>query len=125
MRFRLAVLLFAACAAPAAAPAMAQGTACVEPTPPVPVDGAAATADQLRAAMADARNFMAQSDIYQNCLQAEVEAAKTQAAADGRPVDPAIEADAKAAIAASQKAKEKVGLAVNSSLTAYKQAHPN
>ncbi len=91
----------------------------------MPVDGSAVTADQLRAAMADARNFIAQSDIYQACLTNEVDAARTQAAADGRPFDPAIDADAKASIAASQKAKDKVSADISTAVTTYKQTHTN
>jgi len=69
------------------------------------------TADQMRAAMADARNFIAQSGVYQECLINEVEAAKTQAAAAGQPFDPAIETGARAKVEASQKAQEKAGAA--------------
>jgi len=46
---------------------------CLEPAVPMPLDGAAATADQMRAAMAEARNFIAQSGVYQDCLMKEVE----------------------------------------------------
>ncbi|HVV27911.1 MAG TPA: hypothetical protein VHC40_08080 [Rhizomicrobium sp.] len=117
--------LFAVLAVCVFAPvARAQGP-CTEPVPPMPVDGSAVTADQLRAAMADARNFIAQSDIYQACLTNEVDAARTQAAADGRPFDPAIDADAKASIAASQKAKDKVSADISTAVTTYKQTHTN
>jgi hypothetical protein len=89
------------------------------------VDGAMLSADQLRGAMSDARNFIAQSGVYQDCLAREADAAKTQAAADGQPLDPAIETGNKARIAASQRAQERVGLSINAALTAYKQAHSN
>ena len=56
--------------------------------PPLRWMGAALTADQMRAAMADARNFIAQSDVYQDCLMKELDAAKTQAGAAGQPLDP-------------------------------------
>lgn len=96
---------------------------CVEPVAPMPVDGNSVTVDQLRAAMAEARDFIAESDVYQNCLVQEVEAAKAQAVTDGKPFDQSIEADAKIAIANSQKAKEKAGAAVNNAVVAYKQVH--
>jgi hypothetical protein len=78
----------------------------------------------MRAAMADERNFIAQSGVYQECLMKEVEAAKTQAAAASQPFDPSIEASARAKADASQKAQEKVGAAANGAMAAYKN-HPN
>lgn len=126
MRFaaNIFALLLVACPAWVSDPALAQ-SACTEPVPPPPVDGAVTTADQLRAANADARAFISESGVYQACLSGEVEAAKTRATAEGTPLDPAIEADAKARIAASQRAQEKVGLAINSAMTNYKLAHAN
>ena len=41
--------------------------------------------DQLRAAMSRGQNFIAQSDVYQNCLISELDAAKTQASTEGQP----------------------------------------
>jgi hypothetical protein len=117
-------LLLVACPAWLSGPALAQSV-CTEPVPPAPVDGAVTTADQLRAANADARTFISQSGVYQACLTSEVEAAKTRAAAEGTPLDPAIEADAKARVAASERAQDKVGMAINTAMTNYKLAHAN
>jgi hypothetical protein len=105
-------------------PAMAQSL-CVEPAMPVPVDGAAATADQMRAAMAEARNFIAQSGLYQECLVREVEATKAQAAAAGDPFEPMVETSARAKVEASKKAQERVGAMGNNAMAAYKNAHTN
>ena len=66
--------------------------------------------------MAQARDFIAQSELYQNCLLKEVEAAKTQAATSGQPFDPAMETSARQGDA-SQKTQEKVGDAVNCAWT--------
>lgn len=107
-----------------ATPALAQSF-CIEPAVPAPMDGAAATADQMRTAMAEARNFIAQSGVYQECLTKEVEAAKTQAGAAGQPFEPAIESGARAKMDASKKAQERVGAAANSAMAAYKNSHPN
>ena len=106
------------------APAMAQGL-CAEPLMPAPVDGAAATADQMRTAMAEARNFIAQSGLYQECLLKEVEASKAQAVAAGQPFEPMIETSARAKVEASRKAQEKVGAMGNNAMAAYKNAHTN
>ena len=89
-----------------ALPALAQGN-CTEPPAPPPIDGAQASADQLRTAMGQAHDFMAQSEMYQACLM--------QAA------DP----DAKLRIAASQRAQETVGRSINTALDTYKRAHAN
>ena len=112
----IAVLLF--CASPALA-----DSACVEPVMPAPVDGKALSADQMRAAMADARSFIAQSGLYQECLLKEVEAAKTQAAAAGQPFEPMLETSARFKVDASKKAQERVGAAANTAMAAYKN-HP-
>jgi hypothetical protein len=106
-----------------AGPLMAQAP-CAEPTVPMPVDGAAATADQMRVAMAEAREFIAQSGLYQDCLQKEVDSAKSQAASSGQPFEPTVEASARTRIDASKKAQERVGVTVNNALAAYKNAHP-
>lgn len=79
----------------------------------------------MRAALAGARGFIAQEGMFQDCVNQELEAARAQALIDGHPLDPAVEAAAKARIAASQKAQDKVGIASNAALTAYKQAHAN
>jgi len=97
--------------------------ACAEPQAPAPVDGAQLSEEQMRAAAAAARSFIAQSDVYQSCLASAVEAAKTQANADGKPFDPALANDAKAKEDANQKAKERVGAEINTAISVYKQAH--
>lgn len=105
-----------------AAPAWAQ---CVESQMPAFVDGNAASADQMRAALADARAFIAQSGIYQDCVRQDLALARAQAAAEGKTVDPAAEVAAKARIAASQQAQDRVGQASNAALTTYKMVHAN
>jgi hypothetical protein len=107
-----------------ATPAMAQSV-CTEPTMPAPVDGAAATADQMRTAMAEARNFIAQSSLYQDCLMKEVEAAKSQAVSASQPFEPTVESSAHSKVDASKKAQERVGTTANNAMAAYKNAHPN
>lgn len=106
----------------ATSPALAQ-SACVEPVTPAPVKSAA-TADQMRAAMAEAHAFIAQSSVYQDCLAREVEAAKTQATASGQPFEPMIEVSARYKIEASKKAQEQVGATANRALSAYKNGVP-
>jgi len=107
-----------------ASPALGQSL-CVEPTMPMPLDGAAATADQMRTAMGDARNFIAESGVYQECLVKEVEDAKSRAVAAGQPFDAAIEAAARARVDVSKKAQERVGATLNNAMVAYKNVHSN
>lgn len=107
-----------------ASPALAQSN-CLEPVMPMQVDGSVATADQLRIAMAQARAFIAEASVYQDCLLQEVEAAKTQAAATGLPFEPAIEASARSKIAASEKAQDRVGEEIEGTVSAYKLVQAN
>jgi hypothetical protein len=109
------VLAFAILIA-SALPGAAQDV-CVEPAAPAPLDGQLSP-DRMRAALADARHFIAQSSLYQNCLLKEVEAAKLQAQTSGMPFEPMIETSARLKIAASEKAQDDVGMAVNRAITA-------
>lgn len=106
-------------------PAWAQDSACVEPIAPPPVSGANVSSDRLRAALDDARSFITQSNLYQDCLSRELEAARIRASSEGHALDPAVEAAVKGQIAASQKAQERVSQTVNTALSTYKQAHAN
>ena len=116
------ILLSVAMLLCAAAPVLAE-PACTEPHLPPPVNGAGVKPDQMVAAMATARGFIAQSDLYQNCLRAELEAAKTQAGAEGHPLDPVVESQTRLRLAANQKTKEKVGAEINTAIDIYKRTH--
>jgi hypothetical protein len=96
---------------------------CAEPPVPAPVDGAQASEEQMRAAAAAARDFIAQSNVYQVCLANSFDAARTQAAADGKPLDPSLENNLKSRTDANEKVKEKVGVEINIAIDAYKQTH--
>jgi len=87
------------------------------------VDGAQLSEEQMRAADAAARNFIAQSDVYQACLTDMLDAAKTRATADGKPLDPGLEAELKAKADANQRVKEKVSVEINTAISVYKQTH--
>ena len=87
------------------------------------MDGAQVSEQQMRAAADAARNFIAQSDVYQACLADALSAARTQAAADRKPLDPGLETTLKAKADANQKVKEKVGVEINMAIDVYKQTH--
>ena len=116
MRILLAVMLLCA------TPALAQPV-CTEPQIPPPVDGAHVNPDQLRAAVTAAKGFIALSDVYQSCLISELDAARTQAGADGHPLDPGMVSQMRLHLAANQKTKEKVGTEINTAIDVYKKTH--
>ena len=102
--------------------AMAQGV-CTPPVAPPPLNGAEASAEQLRAAIADARAFIGQANIYENCLKDEVEADHASAAANGTPVDPAADRQIETEIAVNHRLKDKVSSDAAAAMDAYKKAH--
>ena len=97
--------------------------ACAEPPVPAPLDGTQANEEQMRAAAAAARDFIAQSDVYQGCLANAFDAARTQAATDGKPLDPSLETTLKSRTDANEKVKQKVGIEINIAIDAYKKTH--
>ena len=112
----IAILLCTGAATPAE-------PSCTEPPLPPPVDGTSVKPDQLRAAVAAAKGFIAESDVYQNCLLSELDAAKTRASTEGHPLDPAVESQTRLKLAANQKIKEKVGTEINAAIDVFKKTH--
>ena len=104
-------------------PLLAQSS-CVAPTAPEPINGATASQEEVLAAVREAKAFIAQSELYQNCLAQEVEDAKARAAAENRPFEQQIARLAGSMTGQSQKLKEKVGTEANGAVDAYKKAHP-
>lgn len=103
---------------------LAQGF-CTAPVPPPPLDGAAATPEQLRAAIARAREFIGQANLYENCLTDEIKAAQARAATGGSATDLAMDKDAQDRIAANRRLKDRISSEAASAMDAYKKAHPN
>ena len=108
----------------AAAPAWA--ASCVDPVPPVAVNGSAVSEQQMKDAHDDVVNFIKSSDDYQSCLIADLNAQKMKAAKakDPKPLDPAIEQQVQARIDGNQRMKEKVGAEFNAAVLAFKAKHP-
>src|ERR1700744_6427661 len=98
-------------------------TRCAAPQPPAAIDGANATLDQLKTSIGAAKEFMAQSDAYQDCLGKEIDAQKAPAGG-GKPLDKAVADRDLGLVAANQKMKEDVGASVNAGVAAYKKARP-
>ena len=122
MRFKLG-LAVAVLTIAGAAPAFAQAN-CDLPIPPAAPDGHTATQQQIMAAVGDAKNFISQSDIYQQCLLDYVQAQKDQAVKDKKPFDAYIETTIQKQIASNQTAKIKTGADINAAVNDYKMAHP-
>jgi hypothetical protein len=108
------------------APALADP--CSEPIAPAAIDGATATEAQMKAAVADVKTFIKDSDDYQTCLLADLtaqkRAAKNQKDKDKQKLDPGVEAAVQAKIDTNQKLKERVGAEYNAAVVAFKAKHP-
>jgi len=107
-----------------AVPALAQAE-CQSPVAPAAPDGRTSSQAEMMAAAGDARNFIAQSDVYQQCLVDYIKAQKDLAAKDKTPFDKSIEADATKKINENQADKVKVGADINAAIAAFKSSHPN
>jgi hypothetical protein len=119
-----ASILALAAALGLAAPAAALA-ACEKPAPPVVVDGATASMDQLRANQGEVQKFMSDSDAFQACVVDDLAAQKKAATETKTKVDPAVAKAAEAQLNANQADKEKVGGAFNAAVHAFKAAHPS
>jgi hypothetical protein len=104
-------------------PALAQSN-CVSPIPPAAPDGRTASQADLVAAAKDARSFIAESDVYQQCMVDYVTAQKKKAQEDKATFDKSIETDATKRINDNQAIKVKVGTDINSAIAAFKASHP-
>ena len=109
-------LIAATCLLAGATPALAQ-TVCTEPAPPTAVDGNTATLDQMRAAVAGAKDFISKSDVYQSCIATDLDAKKK--AAGTTPLDPGVQQVALAKVAANQAAKDKVAADINAQVKVF------
>jgi hypothetical protein len=109
---------------PAPSGAAAQGL-CNRPSPPPPLNGAEANAEQLRVAIARARDFIGQANLYERCLKDETEAAHASASVNGTAADPAADQDVEAQIAANRRLKDKVSSDAAMAMDIYKKTHAN
>ena len=116
----------------AGSPAVFAQANCSMPIPPAAPDGRTATQQQIAAAVSDAKNFIAQSDVYQNCLldyvrtqkEAAAEALKDKDNKDKKPFDPYIETQIQKQIDSNQAAKVRTGAEINAAVNDFKLAHP-
>ncbi len=123
MRFTLGLAL-AILTVAGASPALAQ-TNCAMPIPPAAPDGRTVSQQQIAGAVTDAKNFIAQSDVYQNCLLDYLTTQKEAAAKDKKPFDTYIEATVQKQIDSNQAAKVRTGAEINAAVNDFKMAHPN
>lgn len=119
-KFGLALVLLVG----AGLPAVAQ-SGCQAPIAPQAPDGRTATQAEMLAAAGDARNFIAQSDAYQQCWVDYVKAQQALAAKNKTPFDKSITAEAEKNVKENQDEKVKVGADINGAIAAFKASHPN
>ena len=105
----------------AATPALAQNATCIEPAPPKIANGATAAQAELAASIAEVRGFIAQSDVYQTCIAADLEAKKQAASSSNTPFDAQLQQVALAKVAANQAAKDQAAKDINSQIGVFKQ----
>lgn len=103
----------------------AQQANCQLPIPPAAPNGRTATQQDISASVTDAKNYMAQADVYQQCLLDYVAAQKKQAVEDKKTFDSYIETSIQKKIEDNQKTKVRVGSEINGALNDFKMAHPN
>lgn len=106
-----------------ALPALAQAT-CTAPIAPAAVDGSTATQAQMVAGISAVKAFIAASDTYQDCLNANLKSQKDAAAAASMPFDPTIEKAIVAKGLDNQAQKEKIGGEINAAVGVFKKLHP-
>jgi hypothetical protein len=112
--------IIAACLLAGAAPAFAQNATCTEPAPPAAVNGTTATQPELVAAIAQVKDFIAKSDIYQACIASDLDAKKKAASSSGATFDNQLQQVALAKVAANQTVKDRVAKDINVQITAFK-----
>ncbi len=128
LKFGLVLAVLTVAGTPAA---FAQAN-CALPIPPAAPDGRTASQQQMTAAVTDAKNFIAQSDVYQNCLLDYVKTQKEAAATtladrdnkDKKPFDPYIETQIQRQIDSNQADKVRTGAEINAAVNDFKMAHP-
>ena len=113
--------LIVACLLAGATPALAQNATCTEPNPPTMVDGNTVAQAQLVATIAQVKDFIAKSDVYQQCVADDLEAKKKAAASASAPMDPGLQQVALAKVAANQAAKDKLAKDINDQIAAFKK----
>jgi hypothetical protein len=110
----------AACLIAGASPVFAQSATCVEPMAPAMVDGATVAQPQLVAAIAQVKEFISMSDVYQTCIASDLDTKKKAATAANTPFDNQLQQVALAKVAANQAAKDKAAKDINTQIGAFK-----
>jgi len=86
---------------------------------PAPIDGAAASRDQIVAGMAAAKRFDILADAYQKCIGNFVVARKAVADKAGKPIDVALVTIEDHRIAASENNKKKLSALTRNAIEAF------
>ena len=98
-------------------------SACVGPYEPNVPNGASATMEQMNAAAAAVKDFIAKSDDFQDCLKLELQTQKDKAAKEKTTFDTNIQTTIYKLVNSNQSAKERVGGEYNAAAKAFNDAH--
>lgn len=94
---------------------------CRAPPLPAPVNGFAASREQVVASMAAGKNYAAAAGEFERCVEEFVEARKTEAAGSGRPVSAPLVIIENHRIAASQRNKLLVAARVRATIVNFNE----
>jgi len=97
---------------------------CSAPIPPA-APPSKPNLNQISDASHDAKQFMKQSDDYQECLTRELRQKQAKAAKDKKELDPSIADSTQAQIDQNQRQKEQVGTEFQTALVNFCKANPN
>lgn len=122
---KASIALCAAVILACATPAFAQTAACTAPTAPTVPDGASATLADMQSANLAVRQFIADSDVYQQCEVDTLSAQRAAAKEAKAKFDNNLAKATGERIAENQKQKEAVGAAFSAARKAYLAAHPS
>ena len=109
----------------AATPAFADFSTCFEPYPPAAINGNTATKEQMEQGVKDVKQFIRDSDDYQQCMNGQLKAMQIDAmhSKDTTPVDPSIVTMVNDRIHKNQALKERVGAEFNTAVQVFNAKH--
>ena len=94
---------------------------CRAPRMPGSVNGFTASREQVVASMAASKNYAAESDAFERCIQAFVDDRKAEAARSGLPVSPPLVIIENHRIVASQRNKQLVAARVRATIVGFNE----
>ena len=94
---------------------------CRAPRMPAPIDGAKASRDQVVASMAAGESYAAAAGEFERCVQAFVEARKTEASQSGQSINTPLVIIENHRVAASQRNTQLVAARVRATIVSFNE----